>query len=146
MRTLHYFLACSITACLLVASNVRSQENAGERIGGRIGGAIGDAVGTLREEAGELAGDVRKGFEHARAAVDRMSIEARLYARLRWDKTLNDATLEVDVDKEGTAVLEGTVSSEAAKAKAGQLAEDTVSVVRVVNDLKVVPPSGQATR
>ena len=147
MRNLHYVLAAGIVAgCLLVTSGVRSQENSGERIGGRIGGAIGEAIGTIREEAGELAGDVRKGFEQARAAVDRMSVEARLYARLHWDKTLHDASLEVDVDDEGTATIQGVVPSEAAKAKAGQLAQDTVNVQRVVNNLEVVAPRAQTNR
>jgi osmotically-inducible protein OsmY len=137
MKGLHWLMVCGVAGvCIFAATRGWSQEGVGERVGQQVDRVFGQ----LREEAGELAGDVRQGFEKARAAVDRMSVEARLYARLHWDKALSDAPISVDVDRDGVALIQGTVSSEEAKAKAGQLAEDTVGVNRVTNDLEVAPP------
>jgi len=95
----------------------------------------------IREGAHDVAARVRVEIKRARAEVDRMGAEARVYARLHWDKALADAKLDVEVQKDGAAVLRGTVASEAGKAKAGILAQDTVGIQRVENDLMVVPPA-----
>ena len=65
----------------------------------------------------------------------------RVYARLHWDKALYVASISVDVGKDGNTTLRGTVADERAKAKAEQLTGDTVGVQRVVNELKIQPPT-----
>jgi len=70
-------------------------------------------------------------------------VEGRVYARLHWDKALQDASISVDVGKDGLATLHGTVPNEATKAKAEQLADDTVGVQRVANELSIQPPPSQ---
>jgi hypothetical protein len=57
-------------------------------------------VGRLREGAKDVAGRVREEFEAARASVDRLSVQGRVYARLCWDKALNNAAISVDVGKD----------------------------------------------
>jgi hypothetical protein len=121
--------------CLGVAVSAAAQQGEGERIGEKVD----QAIGRLREEGKDLAGRVREGFEEARATVDRMSEVGRVYARLHWDKALQNASISVDVGKDGLATLRGTVPNEEAKTKASQLAGDTVGVKRVANDLKVEP-------
>ena len=107
----------------------------------RVGKQIDEAAEKVRQETKNAAEQIREGFEKVRASVQRMSVAARVYARLHWDKNLSDATIWVDVDQGGVAVLRGTVSSEKVQRKAGELAQDTVGVTRVVNDLKIVPAS-----
>ncbi|NUQ66155.1 MAG: BON domain-containing protein [Pirellulales bacterium] len=139
-RSVAFLVVCGVAAIgALMASGARSQDGLGER----VGQAVDRTVDQLGEEARDLAGRLREGFEKARAAVDRMSVEARVYARLHWDKDLAGAGFSIDVDQEGAAALNGTVASEAAKAKAGRLAEDTVGVARVVNNLRVVPDAAR---
>jgi osmotically-inducible protein OsmY len=97
----------------------------------------------IREGAKDVANQLEEGFEKVRASVDRMSVAGRVYARLRWDKALNNASISVDVSKDGVTTLHGTVGNEAAKKKAEDLARDTVGVDRVTNELEVVaaPPA-----
>ena len=95
----------------------------------------------LREGAHDVAARLKVELQRARAEVDRMGAEARVYARLHWDKALADAKLEIEVQKDGAAILRGTVASETGKLKAGELARDTVGIQRVENDLMVVPPA-----
>jgi len=104
-----------------------------------IGQKVDSALERLKQEAQDAAKRLREGFERVRATVDNMGAEARVYARLRWDKALEGAAVHVDVGSGGVATLEGTVPSEAAKAKARQLAGDTVGVERVVDKLTVSP-------
>jgi hyperosmotically inducible periplasmic protein len=120
---------------LFVIAEVVAQEGTGQRIGKKVD----QAIGQLREEAKDVAGKVKNGFEEARASVDRLGVEGRVYARLHSDKALNGASISVDVGKDGNATLRGTVPNEAAKVKADQLAADTVGVQRVVNDVTVQP-------
>jgi hypothetical protein len=102
-----------------------------------IGQRIDRAVGQLRDEAKDIGDQLREGFEQARASVDRMGITARVYARLHWDKALSGASVTVDIQKGGKAILTGTVPTPTAKSKAGSLAEDTVGVAEVENRLQV---------
>ncbi len=140
MRTARYLLICGVSAAAIFAvSGAWSQDGLGER----IGETLDRTVGQLREQTGELAEDLRAGFARAKRAVDRMSVEARVYARLHWDKDLGDAELSIDVEDDGAAVIEGVVKSEDAKAKASRLAEDTVGVTRVANRLKVAPATNR---
>lgn len=47
------------------------------------------------------------------------------------------------IGKDGTTTLHGMVPNECTKMKAEQLAQDTVGVRRVVNDLALQPPPRQ---
>ena len=68
-----------------------------------------------------------------------MGVEGRVYARLHWDKALYGASISVDAGKDARITLRGTVLDAKARAKAEQLAGDTVGVQRVVNELKIRP-------
>lgn len=134
-RKLHYLIACgAVVLSLAMIAPAYSQPQSGEQVGSRIGRTIGGAID-------ELASEVREGFAKVRSAVDRLGVEGRVYARLHWDKQLNKSDLAVDVRDDGSALLTGTVPSDEAKAKAARLAEDTVGVKTVVNNIRVVPPA-----
>ena len=60
----------------------------------------------------------------------------RVSARLRWDKSLVDAKIEVS--EAGTTVeLKGTVGEPAQKQRALELAESTAGVEKVTDSLEV---------
>ncbi len=139
MRLLSFSALGSVVVLCFMAVGVQGQEGTGERIGKKAD----QAIDQLREEAKDVAGQIKTGFEKARALVDRLGVEGRVYARLHWDKTLNNAAISVDVGKDGTTTLRGTVSDDRAKAKAEQLAGDTVGVQRVLNNLAVEPPAAK---
>lgn len=135
MKLFRLLLATIAALVGLLAVNLGlAQEGSGPSVGQRVDQAIGE----IRQEARQFAGQVREKFDQVRARVEQMSVAARVYARIRWDKTLNQAAVDVDVDKDGVATLTGTVPSEAAKAKASSLAGDTIGIERVVNNLQIV--------
>lgn len=140
MRRLRFIaMGTAAVLCLNVAVAVQGQEGTGERVGKKAD----QAFEQLREDAKDVAGQIKKGFEKARAMVDRLGVEGRVYARLHWDKALNNASISVDVGKDGTTTLRGTVADLTAKAKAEQLTGDTVGVQRVVDELAVQLPAAK---
>ena len=73
-----------------------------------------------------------------------MGVESRVYSRLHWDKALNDATIELVMSQNGVITLNGSVASARAKAKAVELAEETMGVTEVIDQL-AVRPSAEVT-
>jgi len=134
MRHLRFVALVSLVVFCLGAA-CEGQEGAGERIGKKAD----QAAEQLREGAKDVVGQIQIGFEKARALIDRFGVEGRVYARLHWDKALNNASISIEVGKDGTTTLRGAVSDATAKAKAEQLAGDTVGVQRVVNELAIQP-------
>lgn len=63
-------------------------------------------------------------------------IEARVAARLRWEKSLSDASIQVTAS-DGGIELKGTVANVAQKKRAVELAESTTGVDRVTESLEV---------
>jgi hyperosmotically inducible periplasmic protein len=99
-------------------------------------------VGELQERVerglSQLGTQIQEGWTEIRQSVDRMGLTGRVYARLHWDKALQDAALEIEAEEGQTVVLKGSVPSQAAKEKAVQLAQETVGVKRVVDRLSVL--------
>ena len=104
------------------------REGVGERIGEKLDNALRDVGGTLRER-----------FAQAKASVNNMGVEARVYGRLHWDKALQDATIDLEVQENGVTTLKGAVRDAIAKARAVELAGDTVGVTQVVDQLSISP-------
>lgn len=114
---------------------VLAQPGIGERIGAEID-----------EGLSQLGSEVREGWQSLRQGVNNMGIQARVYSRLRWDKNLAGAELDVDVPEDGVIALRGRVKDAAAKEKAIQLAQDTVGVDRVLEGIEVVASVQPADR
>jgi len=85
----------------------------------------------------QIGAELSQAWAEARKSVEKMGVQGRVYGRLRWDKALEDATLEIKVKDDQAVVLVGKVASPSAKQKAEQLARDTVGVTSVVNELTV---------
>ncbi len=98
---------------------------------------VGRAIKKTFQNAREV---VREEFAKSRAAVHDMGIMSRVYGRLHWDKALTTSDLDLKVDA-GIVTLRGAVSCPEARAKAVTLTEDTVGVVKVIDELTVAPAS-----
>ena len=62
----------------------------------------------------------------------------RVTQRVEWDKQLAGSTLQVEVQPGGAVLLKGSVMSDAAKARAVDLVENTTGVETVTDELAVV--------
>lgn len=98
----------------------------------RLGEQVDRGIDRLSSEAIE-------GWQSLRRSVDRFGVQARVYSRLRWDKEIATADIDVKVEEEGVVVLRGAMRDEQAKRKAVQLAQDTIDVQKVVDQLSVRP-------
>lgn len=126
-------LSLSVVACgaLCLAQQARPGERVGEVL---------DETGRAIKRGVQGAGaSVREGFARTRTSVQNMEVVSRVYSRLHWDKTLTNATLDMEVQAGGIAVLRGVVADTEAKTKAVALAADTVGVTRVVDQLSIAP-------
>jgi hypothetical protein len=103
----------------------------------RVGETIDDALKSVRREFRDLSGEAQDRLARARASAGAMGVEARLYGRLHWDKTLNAVNLGIEVDRDGRATLRGVVPDAAARARAVELAGSTVGVAAVTDRLTV---------
>ncbi|HEX8200926.1 MAG TPA: BON domain-containing protein [Isosphaeraceae bacterium] len=86
--------------------------------------------------------NIRRGVENA---VTRSQITAqerellgRVSQRLTYDKQLAGSALRLTVGSDGAVVLQGSVAAEAARSRAVDLAESTLGVTAVVDELAVV--------
>lgn len=111
-----------------------------------VGEKVDNAVKNLKKGAQEAGDAVRQQYEKARAGIHNMSVAARVYGRLHWDKALHGSKVDVDVHKDGVATLTGTVADLTARAKAVELTRDTVGVASVVDRLSVQTPTTTAPR
>jgi hyperosmotically inducible protein len=100
---------------------------------------LDSAVESVKKGAQNAADAVKDQYHRAIDSVHGLSEHGRIYARFHWDKHLQEAKIEISV-KAGVATLTGTVPTEKAKAKAIELAEDTVGVSKVISHLNVVAP------
>ena len=124
-------------------------ERAGERIdeAGREAGRKLDEAGRkirrgLEKGIDSARGAVRETFAQTQDRVHEMSVEARVYGRLHWDKMLTSSSLELSAEARGIVTLRGTVPSKEARERAVQLTMDTVGVTRVIDQLNVQAAPG----
>ncbi|HEX8204033.1 MAG TPA: BON domain-containing protein [Isosphaeraceae bacterium] len=132
----------------LVAGTVVAQQ-APDRPNGTVGQKVGEALDrtgqSIRQGVGEAADSLKAGFARSRTAVHNMGLETRIYGRLHWDKALVDAPIELDAQQGGLVILRGSVPSAEARSKAVALAQETVGVLRVEDQLTVGPPPASTT-
>ena len=104
------------------------QEKDSDSIGDKIDRGVKKVEAKLRETWADI-----------QRATRRMTVEARVYARLYWDKSLADALLKIEVKDEGVIVLKGSVPTAEAKHRALELAQSTVGVNQAIDELAVAP-------
>jgi hypothetical protein len=101
-----------------------------------IGNTVDGVVQGIKRGAIATSETLQEQYQRARNSVHDMSVQARVYSRLHWDKDLANEKIDVEL-KGGIAILHGSVKTIRAKAKAIELAQDTVGVERVDEHLKV---------
>jgi hypothetical protein len=88
------------------------------------------------EKFGELTGGshgkLANGLEALRANWDEVTLETRVTARLRWERDLEGAVIQVSAN-DGVVELKGTVMDLAQRQRAVRLARNTVGTVDVVD-------------
>ncbi|MCI0457879.1 MAG: BON domain-containing protein [Gemmataceae bacterium] len=93
----------------------------------------------IAAQAGALAADCRDGvgsdWHGLCAAADHAGLEARIAARLRWDRGLEGASVRVQASG-GTVELTGTVRDLAQRRRAVELAETTLGADKVNDHLQ----------
>jgi osmotically-inducible protein OsmY len=99
----------------------------------RVGRKAAEKVQGL---TGNSSGRVAEGLQVMRASWDEVALDARVSARLRWDKGLAGAQVEVHAN--GAVVeLQGTVADANQRGRAVDLAGATAGVERVTDNLTV---------
>ncbi len=136
----HRTLACSSLALVLAAWTSYGQQQEKPSTGQRVSEKLDSAVQSLKRGAKGAGETIHQQYARARTAVHNMGVSGRVYARLHWDKALQNAKIDLDVKENGVATLVGTVPDAKAKLKALELTQDTVGVVRVVDRLNVQTP------
>jgi osmotically-inducible protein OsmY len=130
----------SVLAVTVVGGAASQDQGAGQRAGERIDEASRSIKRGLQE-----AGDaIRHQFSKVRDSVHNMGVESRVYGRLHWDKSLNSSVLQLEFSN-GVVTLRGSVPDAKAKHKAVELAQDTVGVTKVIDQLAVQPPERTST-
>ena len=114
-------------------------------LGRAIKRGLFNAEETVRGGLNKTGETVREGFARTRETVQSMGIPSRVYGRLHWDKEFHGTSLFVKAEG-GTVTVRGTLSDEAAKAKAIDLIKDTVGVTRVIDQLTVLSSSESTNR
>lgn len=125
-------------------ARVRAQDAPKPTLTERLEEKAKNAVTSIKKGALSAEEAVKEKFAQAKAGVVKMGVEARVYGRLHWDKALTEAKIELHSPSPGLIVLTGTVPTEKARAKAAELAADTVGVTQVTNTLVLsggAPPS-----
>src|SRR6187401_1286524 len=76
-----------------------------------VGERVGESVDRGLTNIGQK---LRKTWADFRKSVDELSVQGRVYGRLRWDKALANVPVEISVQNENVVTLAGSVPNEAA--------------------------------
>jgi osmotically-inducible protein OsmY len=91
----------------------------------------------VEEMTGGAPNKVAASFESMRANWNELALDARVSLRLRWEKDLQDTTIQVEA-KDGTVELKGKVTNVLQRQRAVQVAQSTTGVQEVIDSLEVV--------
>ncbi len=135
MRITSNMIVPTLALMILAFAAPGQAQETGKRVGEKL-----DQVGRdLRGGLNKAGQEAKERFASAKTSVQNMGVESRVYGRLHWDKALNDATIELSTSQNGVVTLNGSVANAKAKAKAVELAQETVGVTEVVDQLGIRP-------
>ena len=103
----------------------------------RLGRIASMTAGKFNDMAGGPHGKLANGWDAVCGAISETTPEARVAVRLRWDKGLTNADIQVQPAGPGVIRLQGNVIDAAQQQRAGELAESTQGVEQVVNELVI---------
>jgi osmotically-inducible protein OsmY len=119
-----------LVTVLVLLSGACNRQDA-ERLG-RIGRK---AVERTEGLTGHVRDSLTTGWQSVCSGAEESSVPARVMARLRLDKSLADATIEVEL-KDGVIELRGQVADLPQRRRAIELAESTIGVAKVADKLQ----------
>ena len=90
----------------------------------------------VEEMTGGAPNKVAASFESMRANWNELALDARVSLRLRWEKDLQNTTIQVEA-KSGIVELKGKVADILQRQRAVQVAQSTMGVVEVIDSLEV---------
>jgi osmotically-inducible protein OsmY len=94
------------------------------------------AAAKVEEMSGGAPNKVAASLDTMRANWNELALDARVSLRLRWEKDLQNVTIQVQA-KNGIIELKGKVGDIVQRQRAVQVARSTVGVVDVVDGLDV---------
>lgn len=97
----------------------------------RIGQLVAGKSEALTADANMKLAD---GWQAMRGDAAQIGLDARVAARLRWDKSLQKVPIDIHCEA-GVVTLKGTVTELAQRRRAVDLAESTAGVQKVVDNL-----------
>jgi osmotically-inducible protein OsmY len=120
------WLGLTLLMCGCCAQDADCLARVGRKTAARFDGLTGGARGKLSD-----------GVQAVRAAWGETALDSRVMLRLRWDKTLADADIQVSTTGPGVIQLSGAVADAAQKSRAAELARATQGVEEVNDGLEV---------
>jgi hyperosmotically inducible protein len=106
---------------------------------------LGNAASSIKKGALSAEEAIKEQYARARDSVTKMGVEARVYARIHWDRDLHDAKIELSSPKKGVIKLTGAVADVRLKEKAAKLALETLGVMEVEDTLTVQTTTSTTT-
>jgi hypothetical protein len=103
----------------------------------RLGRIASMTAAKFNDMAGGPHSKLANGWDAVCGAISETTPEARVAVRLRWDKALDKADIQVQPAGQGVIRLQGNVIDSAQQQRAGELAESTQGVEQVVNELVI---------
>jgi hypothetical protein len=106
----------------------------------RLGRIASMTAAKFNDMAGGSHGKLANGWDAVCGVLSETTSEARVATRLRWDKALDKADIQVLPAGPGVIRLQGNVIDAGQQQRAGELAESTQGVEQVVNELVIAKP------
>lgn len=103
---------------------------------GTVGSTASVDARRARETGAEIGEKVAVGAHQAQEALSAAGLTAKITSKMALDDLVDAARINVDTDGR-VVTLSGSVDSEAAKARAEQLARETAGVTTVVDRLEI---------
>jgi osmotically-inducible protein OsmY len=119
-----------LAASILLACGCENQDT--DRLG-RAARRVASKFDSLTSGADDK---LSAGLQAFRADLGEMSLDARVSARLRWDKALAGAKIQVEA-KNGVVELKGSVGDLEQRRRAVELAESTSGAEKVTDSLQI---------
>ena len=98
----------------------------------KLGGKVVDRLQTQSSSAGRPLPD---SLQSIRGGLGEFAVDAKVGARLRWDKELEGSSIQVGAVGNGVVKLTGTVPNFQARRHAVHVARGTVGVSNVVDEM-----------
>jgi hyperosmotically inducible periplasmic protein len=99
--------------------------------------ALGSRLGEQAQALLTPASSPLRGLQSVPLRIGELSLDARVSARLKWDKLLAEAEIQVNGVGDSVVELTGTVKDMEQRQRAVEIAQTTVGVEKVMEKLEI---------